>query len=267
MKVGWAQDIHGYLGGAELTAQEFLERKPNHVTIEYLHPDPVEGEYDLSDCDVIVLHNIVKFGPLFLDAIKGKKIIKFVHDLWPDGNEQLKRYVLRNAWLTFCSNLHQRWFGWHVTNPIIVPPCLNLQRFRYAQDQPHDTQPAAIWLGRMNNIGKGIDRACEWSLTNETPIHFYGDGPYKPPSTDLVHVRPPVPYDKTPDLLASYQTFIHLPTWPETFGRSVMEAKVAGCEMVIAANMIGAVEYFDRQEEVEQSYVQFWDLVEQRANS
>lgn len=100
------------------------------------------------------------------------------------------------------------------------------------------------------NPGKAPHLAAEWG-----EVDFFGVGDFAPPGCR------PVAYDDMPALLASYETFVFLPTAVEPFGRLVVEAAAAGCK-VVTNRLVGARYYLEEAPELlDGAADRFWEVV------
>jgi glycosyltransferase involved in cell wall biosynthesis len=70
-----------------------------------------------------------------------------------------------------------------------------------------------------------------------------------------------IPYESMPELLASYERFVFLPSVLEPFGRVVAEAWAAGCE-IVTNDLVGAKWWItERPEAIESAAEDFWRVV------
>ena len=102
----------------------------------------------------------------------------------------------------------------------------------------------ACWLGSALHAGKGLLQAFEWAEANE-PVDFWGALPFGRRSRARMRVKGPVPPDHVPDdPAAATERFVFLPTHAEPFGRAVVEAWAAGCELIVNRN-VGALHWLE----------------------
>lgn len=273
-RVGWLADHYDPPGGAELTQAEFLAAAPEGAEVVLVRPDSLDL---LADCEVAVVHNCVTYPAETVTALHGKRVVKYVHDAWPNGDPSLRQQLLDQATLIFTSPLHRQLFLSHIPDWAVVelvPPALPLHLFAEAalnrdvevtafQDaEPRKMNPrqGTCWLGSMNNPGKGVGLVTEWAERNG-PVDFYGQGAYAPIETEKVRVKGPVAYADAPTTLARYERFIFLPTHTEPFGRGVVEAWAAGCDLVLNGN-VGARHWVEENPEaLETAGEDFWSIV------
>ena len=238
----------GSIGGAELTMREFAHAAPDHATLA-----------DLKDAETVIVGNCVSFGPSLIGLLSGKRVIRYHNDLARHEHPQLRAWLEDHADHVFTSPLHQRLYGLDGDWPNI-PPALDLNRFRHgAAAERQGTCAVGSWA----NPGKGQQLLREWAEANE-PVDVWGAGAFLPNASSLI-VKGEVAHEDVPAVLAGYRRFVHLPTSPEPFGRAVVEAWAAGCELVVN-RMVGALHYIEREpEKLESAAVDFWRLVTREA--
>ncbi len=135
----------------------------------------------------------------------------------------------------------------------LVPPPVRLG------DTPRRKRPrGACWLGSGQHAGKGVLQACEWARANE-PVDFWG--PLTLDESPWVRVKGIVPHDHVPTILRLYERFVFLPTHVEPFGRAVVEAWAAGCELIVNRN-VGALHWLEHPDALRSATTDFWRLVE-----
>jgi glycosyltransferase involved in cell wall biosynthesis len=160
----------------------------------------------------------------------------------------------------FTSPLHRDRFPHAVPDGSrLVPPALALGRYAPATSGKRKRPRGACWLGSGQHGGKGVLQASEWAEANE-PVDFWGHVAL--PETARVRVKGPVPHDHVATILRLYQRFVFLPTHTEPFGRAVVEAWAAGCELIVNGN-VGAVYWLQRQPDaLDTASRDFWSIVE-----
>lgn len=252
MRIGWLADEHDQPGGAELTQAEFRSAAPEGVEIVDCPPGGV-----VEGLDTYVLHNIVSYSYSDYRITLGHRRVKYVHDLWPHGDPEIRTHLLATATLIFCSPIQGDKFG-GTTDPI--PPALDLNAFRPTRQQRrHGERKGTCCVGAFMNPGKGGHLLAEWAAKNE-PVDVWGWGPCLPRGAG-VSLKGPVDRAELPSLLASYERFVFLPTAIEPFGRAVVEAWAAGCE-IVTNNLVGARYYLEEaQEKLDSAAEDFWDIV------
>lgn len=249
MKVGWLHDggnADGTQGGAELTQAEFKAAAPDGVEIVDC---PTGGV--VEGLDRYVVHNCVTYRPEDVWPIEGRAV-KYLHDVWPHGDLSVKASLLKSAKLVCCSPLQRDRLG--LSEAEAIPPPVDLARFRAAARENGSERRGAIAVGPWMNHGKAPHLAAEWAKGNGG-LDFVGGGPLAPAGSFQV------PYESMPALFTKYRTFVHLPTVLEPFGRTVVEAWAAGCQ-IVTNRLVGARWWIEEQPEaLETAAEDFWKLV------
>jgi glycosyltransferase involved in cell wall biosynthesis len=257
MKVAWLADAYEPPGGAELTQAEFRAAAPAEIEVVACGP----GELDqVAACDVICLHNCVSYPAATIDALEGRPVLRYWHDLAREGgpgDPALTRWAVEHAANVFTSPLHRERFPHELAaDGHVIPPAIDLARFRAAgKRRPR----GACWLGSAMHAGKGLVQAFEWAEENEA-VDFWGVLPFQPPDSPRINVKGPVPPEHVPNILRLYRRFVFLPTTTEPCGRAVIEAWAAGCELIVNGN-VGAVHWVEHPEGLEAAALDFWGLV------
>jgi hypothetical protein len=255
MKVGWLVGKPSYTGGAELTQAEFRLAAPEDVEVVNCPPGEV------VECDRYVAHNVVPYELDDLHKLSSRPVVKYQHDVWPQGHADVRRFLLERAKLIFCSPLHKERFPWpHKDDGVCIPPPINLDRFKTPSRQVNRQKKGAVAVAQWRNGGKGQQNIVEWSDKNETLLNVYGPGPYIPIGPNIDY-RGELQYADIPRILWQYETFVHLPAVLEPFGRAVAEAHAAKCNLVVN-NLVGA-RYWIEQEpgKIETAAEDFWRVV------
>jgi glycosyltransferase involved in cell wall biosynthesis len=111
-----------------------------------------------------------------------------------------------------------------------------------------------VSVGSWRNYGKAPHKVAEWGAQNGG-VDFFGGGFLAPPGSQEVA------YEAMPALLASYETFVFLPTVIEPFGRVVAEAWAAGCELVVNGHVGAAYWIKENPEAIETAAEDFWKVL------
>lgn len=232
MRVGWLHDDPGYLGGAELTMAEFKAVAPEDVEVIDC---PAGGV--LQGLDRYVVGNCMAYSRL-----PDGPIVRYHHDLAvaPVDHGLEARHV-------FCSPLQRERMG---LNGECIPPALDLALYEQYANQNH--RKGAVCVGRMA-YGKGLELLAEYpepvDVYSSVPVASEGNAIYRGSTDDPAKV------------LARYERFVFLPTAIEPFGRAVVEAWAAGCELVVNRN-VGALHWIQHQpEKLRSAGDDFWNFV------
>lgn len=246
MRVGWITDRPEYVGGAEMTQREFRAATPVGVEVVDCFPGEVE-----PGLDRYVAHNVTQFAA---DDLKGLDITWYHHDLSPWVKAPVRRLLDAGAHL-FCSPLQRDRYA---IDGLCIPPQLDLDRYRPARQTKRHREgkcSIAAWM----NWGKGPDYLREWAAENG-PVDVYGSGGFVPAGPGIENKGELEP-DQVATTLFGYKTFVFLPSEIEPFCRCVVEAWLAGCELVVNRN-IGAIHWIKQHpEKLETAAEDFWDAV------
>jgi glycosyltransferase involved in cell wall biosynthesis len=235
--VGWLHhNPGGYVGGAELTMREFKLAAPDGVKVIDCPP----GE--IADCDRYVIGNEIGYN----GRPQG---IRYLHDMRGGQKDSDK--------LIFCSPLQREKYG---LPGEVVPPALDLARFRPNRQTKRNTKRKGnVSIGAWHNPGKGQQLLREWSDENGL-LEVWGEGEFIPYGSNIDY-RGKLPHEQVAQTLWQYETFVHLPTALEPFGRAVVEAWAAGCGLVLNGN-VGAQYYIQNDPEaLETAAERFWRCV------
>lgn len=247
MRVAWLADSHDPPGGAELTQAEFADSAPSGVQIINCPPEHLER---IDDCEAACVFNAVTYPRETIGHLDGKRLVAYHNDLRVHGDADLIAWLCENALNVFCSPLHRDRFPHAHNGHELIPPPIDLERFRVA-GRANGERKGAVSVGSWANHGK-----APWRVAEVAPdADFYGTGPLAPEGCE------PVDYADLPALLARYQTFVFLPTAVEPFGRTVAEAFAAGCK-VVTNRLVGARWWIENDpERLETAAQDFWDTV------
>lgn len=258
MKVGWLADPGNTdgtgIGGAEMTATEFRLAAPGDVRVRVVRRDELEA---VRDCDVVCCFNVALYPEGTLGAVKDKPVVRYWSDVAPHGDVKLTQWFVERATNVFCSPLHFERFPWlngHKVDHHLIPPPVDLQRFRDAAERSQG-RAGAVSVSAWRGWGKTPYLTQEWARKNGVKVDFFGAGQCAPEGSETVL------YSEMPDLLAGYETFVFLPTALEPFCRVVAEAHAAGCE-IVTNRLVGALHWLENDvHAIDRAPQTFWDLV------
>lgn len=251
MRIGWLADSGEYIGGAELTQDEFRKAVPDGIEIIDIPP----GEPN-RDVDRVVVQNCVTYGLTDMLALEGKPVVKLWHDVGPWLADGIRGWLDTNATTICVSPLQAQYMG--LEDAYLIPPALDLQRFTEAGAKTtgiFGSRRGNVCVGSWRNHGKAAHKVAEWAQQQREPVQFFGGGMFAPPGSDEV------PYEEMPALLASFERFVFLPNVIEPFGRLVAEAWAAGLELVVNGNVGAAWWVQERPEALETAAEDFWKVV------
>ena len=142
---------------------------------------------------------------------------------------------------------------------LIIPPPIDLAKFRVPR-QSKKRRRGVVSINQWRNTGKGQQRLLEWSNENKVEVDIYGEGDFVPRGPYLTQ-QGGIPPGNVAQTLWRYETFIHLPTDLEPFGRTVVEAWAAGCRLIVNG-LVGARHYIEHDPaKLATSRAEFWDVV------
>jgi hypothetical protein len=245
MRVGWLADVADLAGGAELTQAEFKAAAPEGIEVVDCPPGAVD-----PNLDIYVIHNCVSYTLADLKPLEGRHIVKYHHDVGPWLTPEVREWLDREALAVCCSPLQADHMG---IAAVLIPPPVDLDRFAKAAESVNGSRKGSVSVGSWRNYGKAPHKVAEWGQANGG-VDFYGGGFLAPPGSQEVS------YDAMPDLLASYERFVFLPTVIEPFGRLVAEAWAAGCE-IVTNELVGAGYWIqEKPEAIETAAEDFWKV-------
>jgi glycosyltransferase involved in cell wall biosynthesis len=269
VKVGWLQQNLNTKGGAEMSCSALVDNAPDWADVVYCPPN----KRPPRDVDVFVVQNSTVYGARWIEELALKPVIRHVRDPWFAGSAQLRRWLLDNAKaLIFSSQtqldelrsrypLHQKPNAWRH----IIPVPVILEPFKAAA-KPKDEREGTVFVGRCD-VYKGAPWVIDWSIRTGEPLTMIGNNQYMdfgklPP---WIKFMGQVPYSQMPDILGSAKTYIARPFWVEAFGRSVVEAWAAGCELSVDGD-VGAMWWIENEPErlgFQGPIDEFWAIVEE----
>lgn len=258
MKVGWVRDsgnADGTAGGAELTMDEFYRAAPERV--EFAPVDQAE---------VVVLGNVHAFDDSLIERLEGRRIVRYVHDLDRSGDPDLLAFLDLYAETIYTSPLHREVAvgdDWpeDERGPRVIPPPIDLERFRpNRQTRRHGKREGVVSVATWQGPGKGAHLVSETCHRAGIEVDVYGTGTFLPYGSH-VHNKGPVSQADLPSILWQYEQFVFLPTVLEPFGRCVVEAHVAGCE-ILTNKLVGSRFYIENGlDPIATSTEDFWTVV------
>lgn len=246
-----------------MNVEAMVAATPRDVEVVRCYP----GEMRLCDC--YVLHNIKHFNQGELKMAVSQPYVKVSHDHWDTPQAWQRDWIgpvmNRARAVIFLSPLHRE--SYLRQHPEVRPQKV------YLVPSPIDPAPfeglsegasrqGTCWLGEFQPH-KGVEAACRWARENGT-VDFYGWGPF-PPCGDNVRLMGQAAYADIPGTMARYEQFLFLPEGVEAFGRTVAEARLAGCVLVVNEK-VGALSWgWETREEwargVGGAAARFWEIV------
>lgn len=254
MKIAWLADNEGYQGSATLSQVQLRLMAPEQLEIIDVAPLEVGR---IEGCDAVCIHSALTYDDSMIPLLEGKPVIRCWYDMGGRGDRGLSRWTLENATNVFSSPLHRDRFVESLpASSELIPQPIALERFRREKRKTRGT----CWVGWAMNPGKGLVLIAEWAAVNE-PVDFWGEGIFLPPASDVVEQRGSIPPGEVPEVVSLYNRFISLPTMIEPFGRGVIEAWAAGCDLVVNRN-VGARHWIENPDALETAGPDYWAAVE-----
>lgn len=260
MRIGWLTDLDVMVaGGAEMSADALVKAAPAGVEMLFVPPE----EEPSQECDAFLVFNCATYPADTRHYLEGKPIVNRVADYWPHGDADLRAWLLEWAKVTvFSSKGHYDHFPHTVGTKVkLCPAPVDVAEFQRAAGESIHREDM-MWMGQMF-AHKGLQDAVIWAEYHERRVDFFGEGPLRPRESRFCRYAGVVPYEDVPDLMATYEGFIHLPSWYEPFGRTVIEAWAAGCKLFVNNN-IGAMWWLQNEiDAVRDGAGMFWKIVEE----
>jgi len=260
VKIGWLQSNIGIQGGAELSCGALVEHAPDWAEVVYCPAN----KRPPKDIEAFVIQNSTTYGSRWIEELCTRPVIRQVRDPWYAGDAILRRWILSNAAaVVFSSPVQVEAFGYEHDRPVhILAPPVNLAPFREAA-LPAEERSGAVFVGRVD-VYKGAPAAVDWALRTGERLLMIGDvmmgfGALPP----YIQIAGRVPYKRMPEVLGHSEKLVFFPEWPEAFGRAVVEAWAAGCELLLRGK-IGAQWWIENAPErlgFESAIAEFWDVV------
>lgn len=241
MRIGWLADQFPFKGGAEYESDELRRKAPNGVQIIDCTPEHMH-----SGVDVYVIHNcgtyklLDQLGRDVIECLSQKPVVKRVHDVAMVAEPTLRAWLIENAKTILCSSpQHVKAIDWGgATREIeLVPSAINVLPFQTRMAPV--SRVGTVWLGRIFE-GKGIGEAAKWARRQHSEVDVYGFGPMERQLPEPLRFCGALPHESIAEVLMQYERFVFLPSKIEPFGRTAVEAWLAGCELVLNEN-VGAL--------------------------
>jgi hypothetical protein len=258
MIVGWIADYPPYQGGAEIAARRFVRMRPSGIHICQSEPSAVPREVD-----VYVIHNCTQYDTSLIPIISRKPVVKYIHDVWPSGDSELRRWLISHADLIYSSPLQKR----HLMHAppesqrpgVFIPPPIDYGALSLMGSAAEERK-GTVWLSRFS-MEKGYQNVAHWGAEHNEVVDAYGIRMGVLYPSKWIRLNRPVSEYEVPKLLSQYKRLIHLPLEIEPFGLSVAEGWAAGCDLVLNDN-VGAKWWIENKpEELKDSALRFWKYV------
>ena len=226
-----------YAGGAERNTDYMVSAAPDGVKVTYIEPDDAESAADGS-FDRVVVGGTDKLSEASMSFLAALRPIVWVQHAQHRTPAKAKLFQQASRFLTM-SRAHMAWEAeWtgradtFIHSP--VPP---------DQVAPANKEPFALFAGRKHPA-KGKLNARIWAHRNHV---------------DLVELEN-ADHDLVLDHMARAQYFVHLPKERDACPLVVIEATLAGCD-IVTNDLVGRLEPGDPATILRQQPPRFWQTV------
>jgi len=273
MIIAWIADyfVEEHQGGAQQTNEEMIRYGESlGYKIIKIRPDDFSKKV-LKNVDLAITNNIMKFHSDYIEWISDNvPFIRYEHDYSCLDNH---KNPFRNAVASiFLSPLHYKSIGIECPNVKYVPsPVIGFEPIKNVYRKKN----SVIWIGYFSKH-KGLDRIVDFALNNlNYNIDFYGNHDHEVivelnKYRNLRYMGFLNGIKAKKKAYSSYEYFIHLPNWNEPFGRTILEAYLCGCGLIVDNDRIGAMSYgwdysnYDMiKKETENAPAKFWEIVKE----
>ena len=254
MRVAWithhiprVEERHGallpgkYAGGAERNTDYMIQAAPPDVEVHYIEPDNFQSAVDGS-FDRVVVGGTDKLSEAAMNFLAACRPIVWVQHAQHRTPAKANLFRQASRFLTM-SRLHMAWEAeWtgrvddFVHSPV-PPECV----------QPATKEPFALFAGRRHPA-KGKVQARIWAARHGVAL------------VELENAD----HDVVLDHMARAQYFVHLPKERDACPLVVIEATLAGCE-VVTNSLVGRLEPGDPAQVLSEQPKKFWRIVEETA--
>jgi len=257
--IGWLTDnFNSRIGGAELSEWNWMRACPSNISIVYCPPTKRPPEVD-----AFYVGNCTKYGGYWFEELAKRPVVKMIHDPWWEGSPVLRRWLLDNAdLLMFHSPVQVEKFDYPFDKHYeLIPDAVDIAPF---MDAAQEEREGNVYVARCA-YHKGLHNAIDWALRNDEDLDLYGGWgmgfrPGELPSNVRYHGK--VDYVKVPGILGRAKRLIFMPVWTEPYGRVVVEASAAGCELVLDGD-IGCLWWMKhRPDDVNRGSELLWQAME-----
>ena len=266
MKVGWVRDLtlDDRPGGAQRCERLLKMAAPTSVELIECPPGNVQDNVDAYIALRCQLYTVEE-----IEKITSKPCFHWAMDYWEWTNfEQRQIIFTKSRKILFGSPLHKQIFvrRWNIGQKAeLLPYPIDVEKWLSIRNRSNG-RSGAMWYGE-NHPYKGPDLAVRWSTMNQIQLDIYGVGmPQQPSNNPLVHMVGQVSDSDLDLALATHEKFVHFPRGPEGFCYSLMEAWLAGLE-VIYAGRIGLdsweKDWVELAEDCNNAPRRFWEIAEQ----
>ena len=276
MNIIWVADFttKDRPGGAQETNNLMVihGRKMWH-NIKYMTPDDF-STLELERADLVIVNNILKFHPSHRKwIIENVPYVKYDHDHnTAKSIVNFPKLFLSAKLNIFLSPLHlqevSKIVKYKIPNAKVVPSPINTDLFKITnKDKIKDS---VFMCGNLAPF-KGIKNVISYLKKHKEKSLFIA-GWNEDKAKELISMKNVtflgfIEHKKLPEVYNRYESFIHLTSSEEACGRTVLEAYLCGCRLIVNER-VGVMSYkwdwknYDEIKEKVNSQKQFWKLIE-----
>ncbi len=286
MRIAWLQDydIFSFPGGAEMNdASHFREGLKRGHDLFLVNP-----QTPYSQPDTLIISNCVSFDRKRLaDMVNSAPTVFFFHDyifckyrlFYPmiehcgtcENSKWWLELFMKAKLLIWLSPLHRE--ATLVALPelaekkyALIPSAINPERFLGKDINPR--QEAYLSVNSLYPFKGRANLITYATLHPDILFHVVSPEPESELPGNML-VLPPQTYDQMHNVYRSYKYYIELPSTPQPYNRTIVEAKLSGCK-VITNQLMGAASWpwFKESleiiaDELRKATTQFWNAVEE----
>jgi len=259
-------------GGAEITDSYVIQAgRTLGLDITIVRPASLRSDI-LFNADLVILSNCYDFPTPALQRVQETKpYVVYLHDSgrWLSVVKNIPDLLIRSKVSIFLSPLHRDCFKTFLgidDNILLIPPHIPPNFY----DAGEDRDNKILFVGNIHD-GKGVKSIIEYAKNNQqTHIDFYFNRSQGPLLSQLkglsnCNLVGFVPKEVIFNNYNKYAYFIHIPQHFEAFGRSVAEAFLCGCKLIVNER-VGALsygwDYATFRQKTLNSHFDFWKKLE-----
>ena len=277
IRILWVADysVKHNKGGAQQTNQEMIKYgRSKGVYIKTIYKD--EPIPEKLDYDAIILNNVTQFCTEDLEKLLDTgKCIRYEHDYWVAENMPEMYKKCRHT--IFLSPLHKKTAenkcGYKIENSSLVPSPIDVGVFK-VDDSVEREKGSVCCMGNLVK-DKGSESLLEFIDSNQN-MKFYiagwGEEVEEFKKRDNVEFLGELDRKQIVKVYQKCEYFYHRPLWNEPFGRTVVEAFLCGCHLLLN-DSVGAISWdwdYSNYEEIKknvQSQNNFWRVIKNEIQS
>lgn len=236
MKIGWVRDFSPSErpGGAQVCGKLLQGQTPPDVELIECPPGSVR-----DDVDAYIAMRCQRYSLEEINQVVSKPCLHWAMDYWEwDNFPQREVIFTKSTKIIFGSPLHKsvfvgRWGLGQKADLLAYP--MDVEHWLSVRSMSNGRE-GAMWYGEVHPI-KGVDLLVSWANSNRAHLDMYGIGHGEKQESQFVKIWGLVSDTERDQALASHQHFIHFPRGPEGFCYSLMEAWLAGLQVVYSGRI------------------------------